>query len=95
MDITGGPNDQDPNSWEDGPDEPDPEPCDGCGTENDPGSSVCAGCGFTWHQITAARKSVEGVARALGVDVKDLRAKDHMKFRAAMDAVLGEWVAPE
>jgi hypothetical protein len=92
MDITAGPNDQDP-PWSDGPDDPDTETCAGCGTENEaPLGKECAGCGFNWHQIEAAKKSVNGVCRALGVDPKTL---DTLKFRAAMDAVLGEWVAPE
>lgn len=86
--TSSGPWDPDPEDF----DEPDPEPCDACGTENDPPGSVCAGCGFTWHQIEAAKKSVYGVCRALGVDPKTL---DPLKFRAAMDTFLGEWVAPE
>ena len=83
-----GPYDQDP-PWSEGP--PDkPETCAACGAErhyyDEPD---CGGCGFRWDEIEAAVRCVQKVAKALGAS-----ADDPEKFRAAVDAALGEMVDP-
>jgi hypothetical protein len=92
-----GPYDRDP-PWSDAP-VGEPEVCPACGAACDvPGESerlteYCGGCGFKWGEIAAAVKCVDAVARAIGA-VADAGYIGEEKRRAAINAALGEMVAP-
>lgn len=67
--------------------------CDACGAERlESDTERCGGCGFKWVEIAQAVKVVDAVGEALGVDTGTI---GEARFRAAVDAALGEIVDPE